>query len=76
MRAWARDRIRVNAVAPGSVLPEEDATPEAVRAAAARIPLGGWGSPEDVARAVLFLDRSPFMTGEVIVVDGGVHGAT
>lgn len=69
-------RVRVNAVAPGSVLPEEDATPEAVRAAAARIPLGVWGSPEDVARAVLFLDRSPFMTGEVIVVDGGAHGAT
>lgn len=69
-------RVRVNAVAPGSVLPGDDAAPEAVRAAAARIPLGGWGSPKDVARAVLFLDRSPFMTGEVIVVDGGAHGAT
>ena len=69
-------RVRVNAIAPGSVLPEEDATAEAVRAAAARIPLGGWGSPEDVARTVLFLDQSPFVTGEVIVVDGGEHGAT
>ena len=69
-------RVRVNAVAPGSVLPEADATPEDIRAAAARIPLAGWGSPDDVARAVLFLDRSPFMTGEVIVVDGGAHGAT
>ena len=69
-------RVRVNAIAPGSVLPEEDATPEAVRAAAARIPLGGWGSPGDVARTVLFLDQSPFVTGEVIVVDGGRHGAT
>lgn len=69
-------RVRVNAIAPGSVLPEEGTTPEAVRAAAARIPLGGWGSPEDVARTVLFLDRSPFMTGEVVVVDGGAHAAT
>ncbi len=69
-------RVRVNAIAPGSVLPEEDASPAAVAAAAARIPLGGWGSPEDVARTVLFLDRSPFITGEVIVVDGGAHGAT
>ena len=69
-------RVRVNAIAPGSVLPEEDATPEAVRAAAAGIPLGEWGSPEDVARTVLFLDQSPFVTGEVIVVDGGRHGAT
>ncbi len=68
-------RVRVNAVAPGSVLPEEDASREAVRAAAQRIPLGGWGSPEDVARTVLFLDRSPFVTGAVIVVDGGEHGA-
>ena len=69
-------RVRVNAIAPGSVLPEEGATPEAVRLAGARIPLGGWGTPEDVARAVVFLDRSPFMTGEVVVVDGGAHGAT
>ena len=69
-------RVRVNAIAPGSVLPEADATPAAVRAAAARVPLGGWGSPADVARTVLFLDQSPFVTGEVIVVDGGEHGAT
>ena len=69
-------RVRVNAIAPGSVLPAEDATPEAIRADAVRIPLGGWGSPEDVARTVLFLDRSPFVTGEVIVVDGGERRAT
>ena len=68
--------VRVNAIAPGSVLPEEDATPEAIEATASRTPLAGWGSPEDVARTVLFLDRSPFMTGEVVVVDGGRHGAT
>lgn len=68
-------RVRVNAIAPGSVLPEEDATPEAIAAAAERTPLGRWGSPEDVARTVLFLDRSPFMTGEVVVVDGGMYGA-
>ena len=74
-KALAPD-VRVNAIAPGSVLPEEDATAEAIAETAAGIPLAEWGSPEDVVRTVLFLDRSPFMTGEVVVVDGGRHGAT
>lgn len=64
-------RVRVNAIAPGAVLlPEEydDEARERSRAAAA---LGTLGSPEDVVRTLLFLERSPFITGEVIVVDGG-----
>lgn len=64
-------RVRVNAIAPGAVLlPEEydEETRERSRAAAA---LGTLGSPEDVVRTLLFLERSPFITGEVIVVDGG-----
>lgn len=64
-------RVRVNAVAPGAVLlPEgydEDRRERSRRQAA----LGTLGSPEDVVRTVLFLERSPFITGEVIVVDGG-----
>lgn len=64
-------RVRVNAIAPGAVLlPEsyDEAARERSRAAAA---LGTLGSPEDVVRTVLFLERSSFITGEVIVVDGG-----
>ena len=64
-------RVRVNAIAPGSVLPPDDADDayrERSRRAAA---LGTLGTPEDVVRTVLFLHRSPFITGEVVVVDGG-----
>ena len=63
--------VRVNAVAPGAVLlPDsyDEAKREESRQAAA---LGTIGSPEDIVRTILFLERSPFITGEVIVVDGG-----
>ena len=63
--------VRVNAIAPGAVLlPEsyDDQDRERSRASSA---LGRLGSPEDVVRTLLFLERSPFITGEVIVVDGG-----
>lgn len=64
-------RVRVNAIAPGSVLlPEDYDEAQRERARCAAI-LGTLGSPEDVVRTVLFLERSPFITGEVIVVDGG-----
>ena len=63
--------VRVNAVAPGSVLmPEASDTAERERERRLT-PLGRLGSPEDVLRAVLFLAASPFITGEVLVVDGG-----
>jgi pteridine reductase len=72
-RAWA-PKIRVNAVAPGPVLlPEADSSPEDEEAAARRTVLGRVGSPEDVAQAVLFLDNAPYVTGEVVRVDGGHH---
>lgn len=72
-RAWAPG-IRVNAVAPGPVLlPESESTPESVAAAAARTVVGRIGSPDDVAQAVLYLDRASYVTGETIRVDGGHH---
>ncbi len=64
-------RVRVNAIAPGSVLPPDDSHEKDRERSRSRAALGSLGSPEDVVRTVLFLDRSPFITGEVIVVDGG-----
>jgi 2-deoxy-D-gluconate 3-dehydrogenase len=75
---WARHRIRVNAVAPGSMKTPrivemiKDA-PEVEEAQRVRVPLGRWGTTEDVAGVVLFLasDLSDYVTGQTIVVDGG-----
>lgn len=75
--AYAVDGIRVNAVAPGWI-----ATPltEALqndetraRPILERTPLKRWGTPDDVAQAVIFLcsDASAFMTGVIMPVDGG-----
>jgi pteridine reductase len=63
--------VRVNAVAPGTVLLPDDMDPPLIERIHARIPMGPIGAPEDVAEAVLFLARSPFITGQEIVVDGG-----
>jgi pteridine reductase len=63
--------VRVNAIAPGAVLMPEDSDAADRDRERRRTPLGRLGSPEDVLRAVLFLAASPFITGEVLVVDGG-----
>jgi pteridine reductase len=63
--------VRVNAIAPGAVLPPEGYTPERLEALRRSAPLGRLGTPEDVARTVLFLAESPFVTGQVVAVDGG-----
>ena len=63
--------IRVNAVAPGPVL-KPVALSEARWSRIARsLPLGRAGSPEDVARAMLFLLENDYVTGETVIVDGG-----
>jgi pteridine reductase len=64
--------IRVNSVAPGSILfPDEERTP-AVRKIIRAIPLRKGGNADDIAQAVLFLaTHSEFITGQVIAVDGG-----
>jgi pteridine reductase len=69
-RALAPD-VRVNCIAPGTVLPPEDYTEEQRQESAARTALQRTGSPQDVVEALLFLVRSEFTTGEVVVVDGG-----
>jgi NAD(P)-dependent dehydrogenase (short-subunit alcohol dehydrogenase family) len=75
--AWAADRIRVNAVAPGWIsTPLTQPLQNDVKRSAellSRTPLGRWGRPEEVAGPVLFLasELSSFITGAVIPVDGG-----
>jgi pteridine reductase len=63
--------VRVNAVAPGAVLPPETLSGEALRGLAEAAPLERLGSPADVVAAVLYLASAEFVTGEVLVVDGG-----
>lgn len=64
--------IRINGVAPGTVLPPEHMDGSTLRALKEKIPLGRFGSAEDVARTVLFLLTGPsFITGQIIAVDGG-----
>ncbi len=68
-------RVRVNAVAPGFVLAPEGTTAAQRRAFAADTPLGRLGTPGDVADAVLYFATAAYVTGEVLFVDGGRHGA-
>jgi len=63
--------IRVNAVAPGTVLPPPSYDAGAVERLARAIPLARVGTAQDIARAVLFLASSPFVTGHELSVDGG-----
>jgi 3-oxoacyl-[acyl-carrier protein] reductase/pteridine reductase len=65
--------IRVNAVAPGAVLPPPDFSDSQIAALAARTLLERWGSPEDVAGAVRYLIEADYVTGATLHVDGGEH---
>lgn len=72
---WAPD-VRVNAVLPGAVDTDMlrgglDRTDSSLRALASRHPLGRVGTPEDISAVVVSLVANPFMTGSVVVVDGG-----
>ena len=62
--------VRVNAVAPGTVLPPEDMSAEELEKIRKRIPLGRIGTAEDVAQAVVYLVHAPFVSGHEILVDG------
>ena len=74
---WAPHGIRVNAVAPGWIETDLNAysrqDPGFVESTRAQIPMGRWGTAEEVAAVVRFLvsDAASFMTGSVVVVDGG-----
>jgi len=82
---YAREGIRVNAVCPGDTFVDrwlergyfEHSDPvsleEAIKESSAYIPMGRFGKPEEIAKAVLFLasDDSSFVTGHLLLVDGG-----
>jgi len=82
---YAREGIRVNAVCPGDTFVDrwvekgyfEGSDPvimeEAVKESSEHIPMGRFGKPEEIAKAVLFLasDDSTFVTGHLLLVDGG-----
>ena len=63
--------IRANCIAPGTVLPPEDYTGEGGDGTSDRRAVRQPGTPEEVARALLYLVESNFVTGEVVIVDGG-----
>lgn len=74
-RELAPRGITCNAIAPGFI--ETDMTnvlSDTVKESAMKaIPLGRMGRPEDIAQAVLFLATAPYITGEVLKVDGGLY---
>ena len=73
-RARARgDQILVNAIAPGPILAPPDMSKEESDAVVKSTPLGRWGGEDEIAKAVMFLVESDFVTGETIRVDGGRH---
>jgi NAD(P)-dependent dehydrogenase (short-subunit alcohol dehydrogenase family) len=63
--------VRVNAIVPGPILPPVDATPEQNLAGQNRTLLRRWGSPADIAGAVVYLVQADYVTGIVLPVDGG-----
>jgi NAD(P)-dependent dehydrogenase (short-subunit alcohol dehydrogenase family) len=81
----ARENIRVNAVCPGDTFVDRwvekgyfegsdtVSLEEAIKESSAYIPMGRFGKPEEIAQAVLFLasDASSFVTGHLLLVDGG-----
>lgn len=64
-------RIRVNAIAPGTVLPPDGYDGTAGDGTSDRRLVSPAGSPDDVVKALFYLIESTFVTGQVVVVDGG-----
>ena len=69
----APDNILVNAIAPGPIVPPPDLDAEEREEVARATPLQRWGGEMEIARAVLLLVTTGFITGETLRVDGGRH---
>jgi NAD(P)-dependent dehydrogenase (short-subunit alcohol dehydrogenase family) len=63
--------VKVNAIAPGPVLPPSDYSQARIDKTAQRTLLNRWGTAEDIAKTALFFIQSDYITGEVLAVDGG-----
>lgn len=63
--------IRVNAVAPGLILPSPDVAEQDWQRLVQKLPAGQAGTPQDVVRAVMFLVENRYVNGETLIVDGG-----
>jgi NAD(P)-dependent dehydrogenase (short-subunit alcohol dehydrogenase family) len=79
-QAWAAKNVRVNMVSPGPIAYPggnwsmiKDAMPDLYNKTLSEIPMGRFGAPEDVARAVVFLSSpaASYITGTNVVIDGG-----
>jgi NAD(P)-dependent dehydrogenase (short-subunit alcohol dehydrogenase family) len=71
----ASHQILVNAIAPGPILAPPDMDPAEVAAVAKATPVGRWGGELEIAKAVIALIETDFITGETLRVDGGRHVA-
>jgi NAD(P)-dependent dehydrogenase (short-subunit alcohol dehydrogenase family) len=75
---WASAGVRVNALCPGWTATELNrnmwGAPDGGAAVIARVPMGRWGKPEEMAGPAVFLasDAASFMTGQVLMIDGGL----
>ena len=69
----AADQILVNAIAPGPILAPSGMSEKESASVVQNTPLGRWGGETEIAKAVMFLVQSDFVTGETIRVDGGRH---
>jgi NAD(P)-dependent dehydrogenase (short-subunit alcohol dehydrogenase family) len=69
----APDRILVNVIAPGPIVPPEGTSADELAQVERATPLGRWGGEIEIAKIVLALIESDFVTGETIRVDGGRH---
>ena len=69
----AGDHILVNAIAPGPIVPPPDMSQEEIAEVARATPVGRWGGEAEIAKVVLLLCQTDFITGETIRVDGGRH---
>jgi NAD(P)-dependent dehydrogenase (short-subunit alcohol dehydrogenase family) len=69
----ASDRILVNAIAPGPIVPPEGTSADEMAQVERATPLGRWGGEIEIAKTVLALVESDFITGETVRVDGGRH---